>query len=204
MPITLAIPPEAAAAELGKRLPPLARSAALEARAPAIGRAATRFELKADMRVARSLADVADADVVASPVYALDLDQLVKGKLGDGARLTAWSWVIATEAGAVSAETTAGTNRFAQISNAASAGRFRRALLRMAQGSGDADGEAVQLRIPALHTSLLWIKGKREVYEVLDSPVAGLETGRRYTAAELQKILKPEAESQLRNPDLDG
>lgn len=204
MPITLATPPEAAAAELGKRLPPLARSAALEARAPAIGRAAGRFELKADMRVARSLAEVADADVVASPVYALGLDQLAKGRLGDGAKLAAWSWVIATEAGAVSAETTADTHRFAQISNAASAGRFRRALLRMAEGSGDADGEAVQLRIPALNTSLLWIKGRREVYEVLDSAVAGLEAGRRYTAAELQEILRPEAEARLRNADLDG
>lgn len=204
MPVTLATPPEAAAAELGKRLPPLARSAALEARAPAIGRAATRFGLKADMRVARSLAEVADADAVASPIYALGLDQLAKGKLGDGARLTGWSWVIATEAGAVSAETTADTNRFAQISNAASAGRFRRALLRMAAGSGDADGEAVQLRIPALHTSLLWIKGKREVFEVLDSGIAGLEIGRRYSAAELQKILKPEAEASLRTANLDG
>ncbi|GAB3510058.1 hypothetical protein [Pseudoxanthomonas daejeonensis] len=204
MPITLATPPEAAAAELGERLPPLARSAALEARAPAIGRAAGRFELKGNMRVARSLAEVADADVVASPVYALGLDQLAKGKLGDGARLTAWSWVIATEAGAVSAETLAETNRFAQITNAASAGRFRRALLDMAAGNADADGEAVQLRIPALHTSLLWIKGRREVYEVLDTSVAGLQTGRRYTAAELLKVLKPEAESRLRNDTLDG
>lgn len=204
MPITLATPPEAAAVELGKRLPPLARSAALEARAPAIGRAAGRFELKADMRVARNLAEVADADVVASPVYALGLDQLAKGKLGDGARLTAWSWVIATEAGAVSAETVAGTNRFAQITNDASAGRFRRALLRMGEGGADADGEAVQLRIPALHTSLLWIKGRREVYEVLDTSIAGLEVGRRYSAADLQKILKPEVDSRLRNANLDG
>lgn len=204
MPVTLATPPEAAAAELGKRLPPLARSAALEARAPAIGRAASRFELRADMRVARSLADVADADVVASPVYALGLDQLARGRLGDGARLTGWSWVIATEAGAVSAETTADTHRFAQITNAASAGRFRRALLRLGEGSGDADGEAVQLRIPALHTSLLWIKGRREVYEVLDTAVAGLETGRRYSAADLLKILKPEADARLRDDALDG
>lgn len=204
MPVTLATPPEAAAAELGKRLPPLARSAALEARAPAIGRAASRFELRADMRVARSLADVADADVVASPVYALGLDQLARGRLGDGARLTGWSWVIATEAGAVSAETTADTHRFAQITNAASAGRFRRALLRLGEGSGDADGEAVQLRIPALHTSLLWIKGRGEVYEVLDTAVAGLEPGRRYSAADLLKILKPEADARLRDDALDG
>ncbi|WP_372016600.1 hypothetical protein [Pseudoxanthomonas sp. 10H] len=204
MPITLATPPEAAALELGERLPPLARSAAIEARAPAIGRAASRFGLKADMRIARTLAEVADADVVASPVYALGLDQLAKGRLEDAARLAGWSWVIATEAGAVSAETTAESNRFAQISNAASAGRFRRALLQLAQGGGDADGEAVQLRIPALHTSLLWIKGKREVYEVLDTSVAGLDVGRRYTGAELRKILKPEAEARLRNPELDG
>ncbi|WP_235976705.1 hypothetical protein [Sandaracinobacteroides hominis] len=76
-------------------------------------------------------------------------------KLGDGAKLAAWAWVIATEAGPVSAETTADTNKFAQISNAASAGRFRRALIGLAQRGGDADGEAVQLRIPALHTVLL-------------------------------------------------
>lgn len=83
-------------------------------------------------------------------------------------------------------------------------GRFRRALLRPAEGGGEADGEAVQLRIPALHTSLLWVKGKRELYEVLDSGVAGLEAGRRYTAAELLKILKPEAKSRLRTANLDG
>ena len=204
MPVTLATPPEAAAAELGQRLPPLARSAALEARAPAIGRAAARFGLKADLRVARTLAEVADADAVASPVYALGLDQLAKGKLGDGAKLAGWAWVVATEAGPVSAETTADTHKFAQISNAASAGRFRRALLRLAEKGDEADGQAVQLRIPALHTSLLWVKGKREIYEVLDSPVAGLEVGRRYTAAELRKILKPEADSRARTTDLDG
>jgi hypothetical protein len=204
MPVTLVTPPEAAAVELGRRLPPLAESASLEARAPAIGRAAARFGLKADMRVAQNLADVADSDAVASPVYALGLDQLAEGKLGDGARLAGWSWVIATEAGTVSAETTADTNRFAQISNAASAGRFRHALIRLAESGGEADGEAVQLRIPALHTSLLWVKGTRELYEVLDSGVADLEVGRRYTAAELQKILKPEAESRLRTSNLDG
>lgn len=41
-------------------------------------------------------------------------------------------------------------------------------------------------------------------FEVLDTSVAGLEVGRRHTAAELGKILKPEAESCLRNADLDG
>lgn len=204
MPVTLVTPPAAAIGELGRRLPPLGQSAALDAHAPAIGRAAARFGLQANMRVARTLAEVADADAVASPVYALGLDQLAQGKLGDGARLAAWAWVIPTEAGPVSAETIAGTNRFAQISNAASAGRFRRALLRLADHGDEADGEAVQLRIPALHTSLLWVKGKQELYEVLDSGVAGLETGRRYTADELKRILRPEAEARLRSANLDG
>lgn len=203
MPVTLATPPEAAVASLAVRLPPLANSMALDARAPAISRAAARFGLKGDMRVAKTLAEVADADAVAAPVYALGLDQLAKGKLGDGATLAAWTHIIATEAGPVSAETTAGTNRFAQISNAASAGRFRRALVRMADGS-DADGEAVQLRIPALHTSLLWVKGRREIYEVLDTSVAGLEIGKRYSAAELLGILKPAAAAALGAGNLDG
>ncbi|WP_199554849.1 hypothetical protein [Sandaracinobacteroides hominis] len=48
------------------------------------------------------------------------------------------------------------------------------------------------------------MKGKREVYEVLDSSVAGLEVGRRYTAAELVKILKPEAEAAMRGGDVEG
>ena len=39
---------------------------------------------------------------------------------------------------------------------------------------------------------------------MLDTSVAGLEIGRRYTAAELVKILKPEAEASLRAPNLDG
>lgn len=204
MPVTLATPPIAAVESLAQRLPPLAQSAALEARAPAIGRAAARFGLKADMRVAKGIDEVADADAVATPVYAVGLDQLAKGKLGEGAKLAAWAWVIATEAGPVSAETSADTNKFAQISNAASAGRFRRALIGMAQRGSDADGEAVQLRIPALHTTLLWVKGRRELFEVLDSSVAGLEIGRRYTQAELVKILKPEADAQLRGGDVEG
>ena len=204
MPVTLVPPPTPAGAELAERLPPLAESSALAVRAPAIGRAAERFGLKENLRLATSVADVAEADAVASPVYALGLDQLAKGRLGDGAKLAAWSYVMATEAGPVSAETTADTLRFAQVNNAASAGRFRRALMQIAANPGDADGEAVQLRIPALHTSLLWVKGRREVYEVLDTLVPGLEVGRRYSAAELVRILKPEAEAVLRNPDLDG
>lgn len=204
MPVTLVPPPAAASAELFQQLPPLAESAALGERAPAIGRAAARFGLGENMRLATSLAEVAEADAVASPVYALGLDQIAKGRLGDGATLAGWSYVVATEAGPVSAETTAGDHRFTQVSNAASAGRFRRALVQMATGPDDADGEAVQLRIPALHTSLLWVKGRREVYEVLDSGVPGLEVGRRYPASELLKILRPAAEAARAAPDLDG
>jgi hypothetical protein len=204
MAVTLVPPPPAAGAELAERVPPLARSAALAERAPAIGRAAARFGLRDNLRLAGTLAEVADADAVASPVYALGLDELARGRLGEGARLAAWSYVMATEAGAISAETTADNFRFAQVSNAASAGRFRRALVRMATGPDDADGEAVQLRIPALHTSLLWVKGRRELFEVLDTAVPGLEIGRRYTAQELLAVLKPQAEAALRTPDLDG
>jgi hypothetical protein len=206
MPVTLATPPDAVLAELAKTLPRIARSTAVEERAPAITRAASRFELAGDMRVARSPEEIPDADALPLPVYVLGLDELAKGRLEKGAQLALWSHIVATEAGSVSAEVRSDNNRFAQVSNNIAVGRARSSLLQMVQNeSADApDGEAAELRIPALHTSLLWIKGRREAFEVLDSALAELTDGQRYSAAELVKILRPVAEARLREPEAEG
>lgn len=206
MPVTLATPPDAVLAELAKTLPRIARSTAVQERAPSITRAASRFELATDMRVARSPDEIPDADALPMPVYVVGLDDLAKGKLDKAARLALWSHIVATEAGPVSAEVRSDNSRFAQVSNNVAVGRARNSLIQMAQNEGaDApDGEAAELRIPALHTSLLWIKGGREAFEVLDSALSELTEGQRYTAAELLKILRPAAEARLRAPEGEG
>ncbi len=74
-------------------------------------------------------------------------------------------------------------------------------------GGGDnadePDVEAAELRIQALHTSLLWIRGGG-VLEVLDTQLPGLRIGRRYSAEELVRILQPIATERLRNPEGEG
>ncbi|HYR09291.1 MAG TPA: hypothetical protein VEQ60_16015 [Longimicrobium sp.] len=206
MPVTLATPPDAVLAELARALPRIARSAAVQQRAPAITRAASRFTLAGNMRVARSIDDISDADALPMPVYVVGLDDLAKGNLRAGARLVLWSHIVATEAGPVSAEVRSDNSRFAQVSNSVAVGRARASLLKLAQSTGgDAlDGEAAELRIPALHTSMLWIRGPRETFEVLDSALPELPEGHRYSAAELTKILRPIAEARLRNPEAEG
>jgi len=208
MPITLAAPPESVMTELAATLPRIAGSAAVEERAPSITRAAGRFSLGGQMRVARAPADIADADALPIPVYVLGLDQLAEGRLEDGARLALWSHIVSTEAGPVSAEVTSEGSQFAQVSNARAVGRARSSLIRMAEGEGEGadapDGEAAELRIPALHTSLLWIRGRRPTLEVLDTQLAELRVGRRYSAEELAAILQPIAQQRLRDPEGEG
>jgi hypothetical protein len=66
------------------------------------------------------------------------------------------------------------------------------------------DGEAAELRIPALNTSLLWIRGGRGVLEVLDTQLSELRIGQVYSAEDLAGILRPIAQARLGNPQGEG
>jgi hypothetical protein len=206
MPITFAKPPAAMAGNLAAVLPRLAASTTLEARAPAITRAASRIAIGDQLRMATNLAEVADADGFTTPVYTLGLEDLAAGKLAQGAKLKLWAQILPTEAGAVSAESRASDAKFAQVSNGISVGRFRNALTRMAAAPPADDGEVAQLRIPALHITLLWLKGGRsgDRYEVVDAPPGVLTNGQKFSAAELAAALKPHATSRLANRNADG
>lgn len=205
MPVTLATPPDSVLAEIARTLPRIARSAAVRQRAPEITLAASRLALGGSMRVARSLDDITDADALSLPVYVLGLDDLATGSLG-GAQLSLWSHIVATEAGPVLVEVSSHNGRFAEVSNSAAAGRARELLLKLRQsGARDApDGEAAELRIPALHTSLLWVRGARETFEVIESALPELSEEHLYTAAELTGILRPIAAARLREPEAEG
>jgi hypothetical protein len=206
MPINFAKPPAAMAANLAAALPRFASSAALEARAPAITRGAARLALGDAMRMATTLAEVRDADAVATPVYMLGLDDLAAGRISQSAKLKLWAQIVPTEAGAVSAEARASDARFAQMSNGISVGRFRNALTRMAAAPPADDGEVAQLRIPALQITCLWLKGGKagDRFEVVDAPPGVLPIGQTYSAAELAAALKTHAVSRLANAQADG
>ena len=204
MPITFAKAPAAMAGNLAAALPKLAASSAIEARAPAITRAAARIAVGEQLRIATKLADVAEADAVTTPVYTLGLGDLAAGKVAQGAKLKLWAQILPTEAGAVSAEARASDGKFAQISNGIGVGRFRNALTRMAAAPPAGDGEVAQLRIPALHVTLLWLKGGNDRYEVVDAPPGVLPIGKIFSAVELAAALQPHAASRLANPDADG
>ncbi|WP_310474046.1 hypothetical protein [Sandarakinorhabdus sp.] len=206
MPISFAKPPAAMAANLAAVLPRLAASANLEARAPAITRGAARMALGDAMRMATTLAEVRDADAIATPVYMLGLDDLAAGRIIPGAKLKLWAQIVPTEAGAVSAEARASDSRFAQMSNGISVGRFRNALTRMAAAPPADDGEVAQLRIPALHITCLWLKGGKagDRFEVVDAPAGVLPIGQIYSAAELAAALKTHAASRMANREADG
>jgi hypothetical protein len=180
MPISLAAPPQSVLAELAGTLPRIARSTSVEERAPSITRAASRFALAGEMRVARSPADIEDADALPVPVYVLGLDDLAQGRLEDGARLALWSHIMTTEAGPISAEVTSEGSQFAQVSNARAAGRARSSLIRM------------------------WIRGGRGVLEVLDTQLSELRIGQVYSAEDLAGILRPIAQARLGNPQGEG
>lgn len=205
MPINFAKPPAAMAANLAAVLPRLAASATLEARAPAITRGAARMAVGDAMRIAATLADVREADAITTPVYILGLEDLAAGRIGQSAKLKLWAQIVPTEAGAVSAEARASDAHFSQMSNGISVGRFRNALARMAAAPPADDGEVAQLRIPALHITLLWLKGgKSERFEVIDAPPGVLTNGQILSAAELAAALKPHAASRLANRNADG
>lgn len=215
MPVTLAIPPAAVLEELARTLPRVAASTAIGQRSPAITRAAGRFNLAQQLRLARTPVEVADADAIAMPVYTVGLDDLAAGRLQDGAKQVLWSQIVTTEAGPVSAEVDSRKNSFAQITNAAAGGRARASLIRLSQGAGmrrgaadddadEPDGEAAELRIPALHFSFLWFRGGRGSFEVLDSTDPQLPVGRRIGAAALQTLLQARAAERLAAEDADG
>lgn len=206
MPITLATPPDAILTELANTLPRIAGSAGIAQRAPSITRSAYRFTLADAMRVAHAPEEIADADALPIPVYVVGLDDLAQGHLEETARLALWSYIVATEAGAVSAEVTSESSQFAQISNTAAAGRARSALIGFAQNeSADApDGEAAELRVPALHLSLLWIRGENGTFEVLDFQGPELPIGRRFGVDELEGVLRTLAEAYPREAEGEG
>ncbi|WP_426120749.1 hypothetical protein [Kocuria sp. LHG3120] len=207
MPITIATPPDAVLTELTNTLPRIAGSSGIAQRAPSITRSADRFTLADAMRVARAPDEIADADALPMPVYVVGLDDLAQeGHLEETARLALWSYIVTTEAGAVSAEVTSDDSQFAQISNTAAAGRARSALIHLAQDeSADApNGEAAELRVPALHLSLLWIRGESGTFEVLDFQGPELPIGRRFGADELEGVLRTLAEAYPREAEGEG
>uniref|UniRef100_UPI0018CC2374 hypothetical protein n=1 Tax=Sandarakinorhabdus oryzae TaxID=2675220 RepID=UPI0018CC2374 len=194
------------AGNLAAALPHLAASTNLEARAPALTRAATRLATGNALRIAATLADVAQADAVTTPVYMLGLEDLAAGRIAQSAKLKLWAQILPTEAGAVSAEARASDAAFAQMSNGIGASRFRNALTRMAAAPPADDGEVAQLRIPALHISCLWLKGGRggDRFEVIEAPPGVLTVGQTLSAAQLAAALKTHAVSRLANRDADG
>jgi hypothetical protein len=204
MPITFAKPPAGMAAALAEALPRIGNSAAVEMRAPAISRAASGFAMGDDMRVAMQMDDVEGADAIATPVYVAGLDDIINGRLVAGARLALWAQIVPTEAGAVSAEVTATTTKFAQISNGIANGRFRNAVTRMAAPAGEgstADGEIAQLRVPALHMTFLWLKAKKgdDLFEPVETSMAAVKVGQRYTEKQLVEALRGPAQVAASN-----
>jgi hypothetical protein len=207
MPITFAIPPVAIMAALEDAMPRLGRSAAIEARSPAISRAANAFGPGAQLRIPRTLRHVLSADAIAMPVYVLGLDQLARGNIVRGAKLALWSHILPSEAGPVSAEVNAVTTRFAQVSESRATARLRTRITTMASTDedGDDDHQVAQLRIPALHVTLLWLKSEqgRDVFEPVEVTGTVLRVGQRYSEAELAAALRGAAAGRAAD-DTDG
>ncbi len=142
------------------------------------------------------LRDVATADAIATPVYVLGLDELAKGNIVRGARLALWSHILSSEAGPVSAEVSAATSRFAQMTDSRAIARLKTRLVALStEDEKDGDFQVAQLRIPALHLSLLWLKsaGGHDVFEPTEATGDAVKVGQRYTEAELAAALRAEA-----------
>ena len=194
MSITFAEPPAAVSAALEAVMPRIGRSASIEARSPAIARAANAFSVQ--LRTPRKLDEVATADAIATPVYVLGLDELAKGNIAHGAKLALWSHILSSEAGPVSAEVSATTSRFAQMTDSRAIARLKTRLVAMASADDHkGDYEVAQLRIPALHLSFLWLKaaGGKDVFEPTEATGDAVKVGKRYSEAELAAALRGEA-----------
>lgn len=197
MSITFAEPPAAVMSALEAVMPRIGRSAAIEARSPAIARAANAFAPQ--FRVPRRLADMASADAIATPVYVLGLDELGRGNIVRGARLALWSHILGSEAGPVSAEVSAVTSRFAQMTDSRAISRLRTRLTAMAaEDEREGDFQVAQLRVPALHLSLLWLKSAdgHDVFEPTEVTGGAVKVGQRYTEAELAAALRGAAQAR--------
>lgn len=203
MSITFAEPPPAVLTALEAALPKLGRSAAIEARSPAIGRAARGFAGGAQLRIPRRLDQVANADAIATPVYVLGVDDLIRGKVVDGAKLALWSHILSSEAGPVSAEVDANTARFAQISDSRAAARLRNRITMMATSDEGRQGEyqVAQLRVPALHLTLLWLKSTdgKDLFEPVEATGNDVQIGQHYTQEQLVAALRAPAAARAAN-----
>lgn len=198
MSITFVEPPAAVTAALEAVMPRIGRSAAIEARSPAITRAASAFGPQ--LRVPRKLSQVATSDAIATPVYVLGLDELARGNIAHGAKLALWSHILPSEAGPVSAEVTASTAKFAQMTDSRATARFRTRLTTMAAADEEKDDfQVAQLRIPALHMTFLWLKsaGGHDRFEPVEVTGDAVRVGQSYSEAELATALRSAAQARV-------
>ena len=201
MPVHFAEAPKASVEALEAALPRIAARASLAAQAPRIGAAASR------MLGAASTADAGQA-VISAPVHVLGLDHIVAGKKLSAAPIKVWTHLLpdGDKAPDVLADVDALTNKFSAITEGqqvSSLGRQLRSVETEGRTS-EKDYDVAVIRIPALHLSAVWLKGRNGAADMIvpnESPSSPLTAGRHSSFAEFMSALKPLAETQLRQTD---
>ncbi|QMW21899.1 hypothetical protein [Sandaracinobacteroides saxicola] len=224
MPLILQEPPAQALAAIDAAVPKLTRLAPVqpdsgpavvanprvELRGAAIARGVTAF---ARARATGIFRDRARAEVavrasaatpVAAPVHVLGLDELSRGGDLRASRPKLWTHFLndGEDRPAAVADVDAANFRFASVEEGASVVSLGGRVRALASEEANApDRELAMIRVPALHLTAIWLKGRAgpqdDVVIPNDGPIAPLEPGRRYALQEFMDIVKPMAAARI-------
>ena len=201
MPVHFQEAPKASVEALEAAMPRIAGRASLSTHAPEIGAAASRV-----LRAGGTTK--AEAAVISAPVHVLGLDDIVARKKLSAAPVKVWTHLLpdGDKAPQVLADVDANTHKFAAITQGQQVNSLGLQLRRVETDTraSEQDYDVAVIRVPALHLSAVWLKGRNGAADVIvpnESPSSPLTAGKHYSFDEFMAALKPMAEAQLRQTD---
>jgi hypothetical protein len=202
MALEITQPPAQSLESLSATLPQLAARAGVARQATLITHA---LELATQQPSALHVTPV--APVLSAPVYVLGLDAIAARRGLTSGRLVFWTHLLPSAGEeVVSADVTADTHQFAALTQGIHPGAFLQQV-RTLQTSSEVEGHSyqlAQLRVPALHLNAVWLRdkvGANDIVIPLAPTPPGLEAGRRYSAADFEAALEPQARAVLAETD---
>ena len=139
--------------------------------------------------------------------FVLGLDAIVDGRGLTAAQMVVWTHLLPHTGGqTLAVDTTAGTDRFAQLVDNPHASAVQQELTRLQADSVITQGsyDLALLRVPALFTVAIWLQDKAGHADLI-VPVAptdpALQSGRRYSPADFIAAARPSAVQKLSDTD---
>jgi hypothetical protein len=143
------------------------------------------------------------ATPIAAPVHVVGLDRLAAGGDLPRGEPQLWSQILDADdaPGVALADVDARTWRFAAVAEGQGVRALASSITALRAEGGGPDRDLALLRIPALHLTAVWLKGRAgpsdDVIIPNAGPIAPLEPGKRYTLTEFLAITRAMAADRL-------